>query len=421
MVGGGLSPPGLWSLPGPTRFLASIRADVRAGKQVAAVLPHHGVADGFLDTAERALSEVRRVEVLRLGSEDLARADRLLEDLLARHRIPPPADGSPPSARHLLTDGYRTSGLTIIVDLTRVHPDDLGRWNRNLEHHAAYMKSLRDTERVGLVVACREGHVEQLPNPDVNVTHHWWWGVLQRLDVLIWSLDRRPVGPDGEVKANMIVELGAFDLELSSHLLTHWNGDFATADETLQRYGRTSGVRDLLASHRDDFALDIGRVVRGHAVPQGLRAAWDAGLVEMWEGVPSWHRSLLAELAGQRPDAARELTRLVWRAQVATLLPSVEFARHAIARSVSERRDGLREGSRFRSTCRDAKDVEMLEYADLKNYLKDLRGSARRNDLERSLESLRVYRNRLAHVDPLGAEGIRDLISVIQEARTAAR
>lgn len=411
----------VWSLPGPARLVERVRTELIVGKQVVLVLPTSGVADGVVAALARMLSELRQIEVLRFGEEEHARADSLLYDLLSRNRVPLPEDGSPPSARHLLTDFYRSSGLTLIVDLTKAHPDDLGKWGRNLARHAAHMKSLRDSERVGLIVACRADQLDLVPSEDVNVTRHWWWGILGRLDVLLWSLDRRPEGPDGEVTANAIVELGAFDLKLTDHLLAVWDGDLGTAHETLRVYGRTSGIMDGPEGLREHTVLDSGRTTPRGEVPRPLRSAWNAGLVQLWEGAVSWHRSALAELAPARPDADRELKRLVWRAQVATLLPNVEFARHAIARSVAEERDQLREDSKFRATCRSSKDVEMLEYTDLRDYLRDLRGNARRPDLEQVLDRLRFFRNRLAHVDPLRANRVRELISVIEKARAAAR
>jgi hypothetical protein len=275
--------------------------------------------------------------------------------------------------------------------------------------------------RVGVVVLCRDKDLELLPSPDVNVSHVWWWGVMDRLDMLFATRDERPPGLDGEVRMNMIVELGAFDIGLVRHLLARWDGDHRRLIDPLVEYGRSVHDAEIAEAHAEAFSLQLQRVIPGDPVPSSLRSAWNAGLLELWEGTASWHRSFLAFLAPERPDALRELTRLAWRAQVATFLPSIEFARHAIARSVADLRKNLPPHSVLAKACKTDAAVQRLEYKELQDYLRTVGNDPRLRDLERLVDRLRRFRNRLAHVDPRSTEQIHELLKLIQEAREAAR
>jgi hypothetical protein len=412
---------GLWELPGPTKVVGKVLAGISHGNNVTVVIPECQDAAGIAAQIHDRLDAVRPTHVLRPRATCSASDGDLLDQIEQELGVTAPPDGAPLSVRYVMTDWLISSQFLLIIDLTRFAPDEAEEWSRALHRHAAFMRPQPPGRRVGVVVLCRDKHLELLPSQDVNVTHVWWWGVLDRLDMLFATRDDRIPGPHGEVRMNMIVEIGAFDIGLVRHLVARWDGDHRRLIDPLVEYGKSAHDPEIAAAHAEGFSLQLQRVIPGDPVPSSLRPAWNAGLVELWEGAAGWHRSFLAALAPERPDALRELTRLAWRAQVATFLPSIEFARHAIARSVADLRRNLPSHSTLAKACESGADVEGLEYLELQEYLRAVGNDPRLRDLERLVDRLRRFRNRLAHVDPRNTEQIHELLELIQDAREAAR
>ncbi len=410
-----------WELPGPTRILEKVLSGFSRGNNVTVVIPEFMDASDFGAAIRDRLEGLRPTHVVRLGGAAQDRNTSVLDAMEQDVAIASLEGGPPLSVRHLLTDWLIASQVALVVDLTCIHPDDLDEWARALRRYSDFMKPQIASSRVGLVVLCRDRHIEVLPPTDVDVSHLWWWGVMDRLDMLFALRHDRMTGPEGEVRMNMVVEIGAFDSGLVRHLLERWNGDHRRVLDPLLEYGRSVHDPAIVAAHADSLGLQFQRVIRGAPVPLTMRSAWNAGLLDLWEGSASWHRSFLAVLATERPDAMREIRRLAWRAQVATLLPSIEFSRHAIARSVAPLYRNLHPGSPLAAKCPSEAHVEALDYAELQDYLKSVGRDPGLSEKERIVNRLRQFRNRLAHVDPRDSEQIRELLHVIHEARELAR
>lgn len=416
-----MSDEGIWELPGPTRIMEKVLSGVSRGNNVTVVVPEFRDASDFTAEIHARLDGVRRTHLVRLGDSHPDRSADVLDAMERDLAIASQDAGAPLSVRHLLTDWLIASQDALVLDLTRIDCDDLDEWARALRRHADFMRPQVAGKRVGLVVLCRDRHLEVLPPNDVNVSYLWWWGVMDRLDMLFASRNERMVGPDGEVRMNMVVEIGAFDSGLVRYLLERWDGDHRRVLYPLVEYGRSVHDSATVAAHSESFELQLQRVIPGEPVPASMRSAWNAGLLELWEGAACWHRSFLAALVPDRPDALREIMRLVWRAQVATLLPSIEFSRHAIARSVAPFCTKLNPGSKLAGSCSSEADVEALDYSDLQEYLRSIGRDPRFGEMERIVSRLRRFRNRLAHVDPPDSDQIRELLDLIHEAREAAR
>lgn len=416
-----MSGDGIWELPGPTRFIEKVLSGVSRGNNVTVVIPEFLEASDFTAEIHARLDAVRPAHIVRLGHPARDRSTGVLDAMERDLAIAARDGGAPLSVRHLLTDWLIDSQAALVLDLTRIHRDDLDEWARALCRNADFMRPQVANKRVGVVVLCRDRDLEVLPPTDVNVSYLWWWGVMDRLDMLFASRHDRVGGPEGEVRMNMVVEIGAFDPGLVHHLLERWDGDHRRVLDPLVEYGRSVHDPAIVAAHSANFELQLQRVIPGDPVPPSMRSAWNAGLLELWEGAASWHRSFLAALVPERPDAMREIMRLAWRAQVATLLPSIEFSRHAIARSVASLHTKLHPGSKLAASCTSEADVEALEYSDLQEYLRSVGRDPWLSDLERIVSRLRRFRNRLAHVDPRDSEQIRELLGLIHEAREVAR
>jgi hypothetical protein len=420
MVGHAVSAPERWSLPGPSRFIGRLLDELRAGRQVIIVLPRSGAAGDVIAVSEERLGRQRRVDRLNLGSEDAMRLEPQLLALRQSMRLDVDGEDSVLSTSRLLAAGLRAARRGLIVDVRSATDEDLARWGRSLDEYAAESKNLQGAGPEGLVTVCHAEQLTALPKPDVVVRHQWWWGVIDRLDVLVSLQSRRPSGPDADIRLGMVVELAGFDLDLAEHLLQEWDGSLALLPDLLRDFGARIGRFPTDGDASPPFRLDLGRAEAGGAVPVLLRPHWDAGTVELWDSAPVWHRSVLADVARTAADAQREIRRLVWRAQVAMLLPSVEFARHAIARGAAREVQRMGPGSPLRKRYPTDASIERLDYDDLGKLLGGLRSGHRRKEVTKVFGELRWFRNEIAHVNPLEPANVLRILAVIQDARKAA-
>lgn len=406
-----------WSLPGPSRFIERVLEYLNLGQQVIVILPRSGSADNFVDVIGDRLRHDRRVDRIDLGSSDERRLEQQVQRLLAT--VPAPESDSESLSLKLLADGIRPAQRGLVVDVRSATQDDLAQWGRNLTRYAAHMRAVPRAGPEGVVSICSFEQLPELPEPDVGVHHIWWWGAIEPLDVLVSIQRLRPNEPDSDVRLNTVVELAAFDLNLAELLLREWTGTYSSLNELLLTHGRQLERLEESLRTTKALQLNLGGAQSKDRVPTNLRSHWDAGAVELWGSAPSWHRSALALAAPKSGEVDQELHRLVWRAQVAALIPSVEFARHAIARAAAMEIQKMSETSDLRKRYANPALVEQLDYNELGELL-DRIPSNRRSELNKVFRPLRRYRNKLAGVDFLFRDDVLKLLEVIQDARSQA-
>ncbi|MFK0236665.1 hypothetical protein [Streptomyces vinaceus] len=177
---------------------------------------------------------------------------------------------------------------------------------------------------------------DQLARDDVAV--HWWWGALSRLDTAsVTAVHRplpsraavgyRPTGPTHVAEAvtqASIVEVCGPHLVLAATLAALWDGRPESLRATL-----VTACDTHLATpgHQHPTAHRVGALA--HQPPDALRAAWDNGTIDAWDGHLRPHPATLCA-AGN----STELHKLLWVAHSRTLLPLIDDARESLAAQV---------------------------------------------------------------------------------------
>lgn len=378
----------LWDLPGPSTFAARIVADVDEGRSVCVVQPSSGTPPGLHGAVKSSAPGYRTWDALRLGTGGDLGDGPIVDALFTIFGL----DVVDPDARLDAAALAAHPGWThrlVWVNAHDADADQLTRWTRFLDEYNAAARPLPAHERTLFLTACTGAQAAALPAADVTVlTHRWWFGVLGRLDTAV-HVTAAAVGRnlDPALRA-AVVEVAAFDLTLADELLTSWKGDI-----------------DALAALLTGYAADVGLPVRTDlpdlpaeaGVPDGpLREAWGAGLADAWDGAPCWHRGAVAADGTVDGGSAGDWWHhLVWRAQLSTVLPDVEAARHQVGLWCEAMRPHLSKGTFDRS------DIVAMEYGELKWVMSELPYGRRDPARRELLDWLADARNALAHAKVL--------------------
>ncbi|MEV7174158.1 hypothetical protein AB0O18_31235 [Streptomyces sp. NPDC093224] len=252
-----------------------------------------------------------------------------------------------PDSDPMTDDVYRrltvdyADGRTYVLNAT--DEDDPDALARLLLRLPATVKAagLAPAQRPRLLVVATSDRLpattpDQLARDDVAV--HWWWGALGRLDTASVTAVNRPspsraavgYGPTGPtriaeaVTQASIVEVCGPHLVLAATLATLWDG-------------RPESLRATLATACDTHLATPGyqrpTAHRGgalaHQPPDALRAEWNDGAIDAWDGHLRPHPATLCATGN-----TTELHKLLWVAHSRTLLPLIDDARESLAAQV---------------------------------------------------------------------------------------
>ncbi|WP_405445563.1 hypothetical protein [Streptomyces erythrochromogenes] len=256
--------------------------------------------------------------------------------------LPPRAPGSDPTTDDVyrrLTIDY-ADGRTYVLNAT--DEDDPDALARLLLRLPATVKAagLAPVQRPRLLVVATPDRLpsttpDQLARDDVGV--HWWWGALGRLDTASVTAVNRPLasraavgyGPTGgthiaeAVTQASIVEVCGPHLVLAATLATLWDG----RPESLRATLATACDTHLAIPGHQPTAHRAGALA--HQPPDALRAEWNNGTIDAWDGHLRPHPATLCA-AGR----STELHKLLWVAHSRTLLPLIDDARESLAAQV---------------------------------------------------------------------------------------
>lgn len=383
----------LWDLPGPSAYVARVVADIEEGRSVCVVQPAPGAPAGLHGAVKAGAGTRRTWDALRLGLGGDIGDGPIVDALFATFGL----NVEDPDARLDAAALAGHPGWThrlVWVNAHDADADQFARWTRFLDEYTAAARPLPAHQRALFLTACTGTQAAALSPPDVTVvTHRWWFGVLTRLDTAVHvGTAAHGRGLDPALEA-AVVEVAAFDLALADELLASWKGDI-----------------DALGALVAAYAADVGLAVRADLpelpvdapLPEGiLRDLWSAGLAEVWGGSLCWHRAAVAaDGTVDGGPAGMWWRHLVWRAQLATLLPDVEASRHRLALWCQAMRPHLPKGT-F-----DHSDIIAMDYGELKWVMGELPHGRRDPDRRDLLEWLADARNALAHAEVLSPTDI---------------
>lgn len=289
----------------------------------------------------------------------------------------------------------------LFVDLREVGAEDLRRWSEFLAQHSAASRERLPTQRLVICAMCGASATDVMPDEDLVLRRHWWWGALSRLDAEVFVADLVYGTAVDPVIAASIVEVATFDLALAQKLVDQWQGNVAELLPLLDEY-----------AHRHDSLGSAERVAvprSDRQPPRQVLEMWSRGAVNRWSEIDPCLHSAAAGVRG-----GREITSRVWRAQVRTLLPEIELERQRLAEWALRNRRALTD------TWARA-DVAGLEIGPLYKLISETTALRAQHEQWELARWLRNARNLLAHWDVVDARQLREGRRLAGRARTAER
>lgn len=346
--------PELFELPGPGRFAAGIASLVRDGRCVLVHVPAGQPVD--LLPALSAILEPEGYPCHRLPSTDTP-GRAIAWALSAEHEITAP--------RQLMAhEGFR-KGQVFLGELEGASWPAWEAFLKDLEIEAASWDPM-DRPRIVLLWRVQSGEgpaTTETPLTAVRI----WRGVVGELDARVHVgsrlLSRELFTVQRKLLTEMIVALSLWDLDLADTLLELTPEALSDPVPPLTAY---AGQRGWTAE---------------------TPAAWELGTEEQFEGTLQLH-SAYAALTGRTAI----LRRRQWEAQASVVLPLIDRLR----------RDLVEEGFEcFQRVFPSAREPADLYEKDIGSLCHALNVQDGPKDLKQWAESLRVYRNELAHLRPL--------------------
>jgi hypothetical protein len=354
-----------WSLPGPAAFLDALVNRLRQGSSVVIGCPKPMALALSTAVDDRLRQEGWPISGPVAANTPRAPQDALFEDL-DLHR-----EGAfRRNAAAVL--GALPAGRVVLVQW--VGQEQIALWNRFLIEYESASRGVATFDRPLLLVVCAGVPIAALPGNAAALSCLAWRGVVGELDAFTYALQclrerGRAIDAKQKMLARMICRLALWDFDLADHLLAQ---DVRVLFDPVQAVNGASSQFDGLAARPP---------------------SWEEGSLESFDGEELTH----ACVVGSSGDPQHELEMRLWAAQAAELLPTLELNRRWLTRRM--RQSGLRVPLKLGEEF--VTDLDDLEYGSLSYLARTKRMSP---DIVRLTEKWRRHRNKLAHLQPLGAD-----------------
>ena len=397
----------IWRLPGPRSLVADVAAEHGRGRHVAVVLPKAlAESPDFTDSLAVALIDefanrfdTRRVYDPGVGGSVL---DAFCQALIMGE---PPAT-VPELLRH--EEAQDNVAVVVAADMPGTARAGLAKFLQRVElesHAGSYGRRL---SIVAIVTRDELPAFSGGTTSDIAMTSIWWWGRIARWDVAAYVAGSSTfpgasdAGVLADVRAESIVEVARWDLDLAERLADRWAGD---PDE----------LPILLAGKCQDRPPDDWNGARAREAgtradwddlrpPDELCGLWDDRQLDRWHGRPSGSGYSLAATQAS-------LSRAVWAAQARVLLPWVEERRSALLYRVKETLGNGRFADLLhRRFTPPVQPDGSIEIGVLDRLVNMTLGSSE-PELRDASRHLRTARNLLAHMTPLTLTQQESLVS----------
>jgi hypothetical protein len=397
----------VWRLAGPQALIREVVAEQPRGRHVAVVLPAALAADQpFTDSlAVSLLEEFSRRSVTTRRVYNTGEPGSVLKTFCQALIF----DNEPVTIPDLLGHPEVTDTVAVVVatDLCSPEQRELAQFLQRVELESHAGETARRFSIVAVVSRSQMPDFAGGASSDVAMTSIWWWGRVARWDVATYIAGLPGPGDlDGvlaEVRAETVVEVARWDLDLAEELTSSWSGEPADLPSLLKDWRR---VPDLQLR-------DPGLVSETVRPPDQLLAHWDERAVERW------HHHHCVSGCSLVTDPGK-LDRVVWAAQARVLLPWIEERRAAQQAQVI----GFLGPQRWESVLQDCFQHPMsasspLEIGALDRVVRMTIGS-RDVKLKDAIRRLRDARNCLAHMRPLSLGEQSSLVAACRTASSVA-
>lgn len=402
----------IWQLPGPRGFVRDIVAEHRRGRHVATVLPRTLASDiVFTDSLSVALLEEFAGQSVNARRIYDAGPNASVLETFSQALI---FDDQPATIPDLLIHREVRDMVAVVVaqDLCALARDELSPFLRRVELETHATGPMR---RLSVVAIVTQGQLPVFPggaSSDIALTSIWWWARIARWDVAahIAGLagQSRLSGVLEDVRAESIVELARWDLDLAERLAATWSGELGALPSLLHKCG--SAAANGKSGHAGRASALAKNWKDATAATTGLRPP-DADL-ELWDQriMDGWH-DRQAVTVRALTAAPNKLSRVVWAAQARVLLPWIEECRSVLLAQVTETLGA----ERLTAVLRDGfnppvKADALVEIGVLDKVVQMAIGSAN-PELRYASRRLREARNSLAHLRPLSLAEQESLVA----------
>jgi hypothetical protein len=361
-----------WQLPGPDQFVLRVVQDLRDGKNVILCLPEH-LPSGLAFAIRSALSEGEDWPwyTLHIYGDDPVEPAHLLFS-----RFVP--EVCPNALRNAKTLAQEEAFAGKIIWLDGLTPNIWSAWKAFVldYEHACRSRSL--LERTVFCIPLTGDLALDPPAEDVCLSHHHWRGVVDRLDMLLFTSslfqDRGMPTLQKRIVTSVVANLALWDPAVTERF----------ASEDLEKILHPVPILQEIARGRGWCPAD------GGSPPY----SWSKGMIDLMEEEESIHSAALA-----LNDAKGIITRRIWSAEVGVMLPFVEERRQELLTRLA----GVLMvpfTTRFGEVISDVHDLEIghIESQLINN------GITVHPNVRRLVQRLREIRNCLSHLEPLSLE-----------------
>jgi hypothetical protein len=299
-------------------------------------------------------------------------------------------------------DTFGRVAVLLATELPEDQQEELPDLLRRLEVES---RSVPTSERLTLVTVGHRGHLPQFPggeSSDVNLATVWWWNRVARWDVAAHISHSLPRTSESrvlaDVRAETIVEIARWDLDLAEHLAASWNGDPSAIPECLSP--------DVPSACDPPESLHSC----GRHPGNGVVELWDAGHLDGWHDVHDPNARVLT-------GSTARLDRLIWAAQARILMPWIEERRAALhSRTVVALGEQSFQNAVETFSTKQYNASGIVEIGDLKAIINARIG---KTDpwLRSAAHRLHAARNALAHLEPLPFAELTELAAACEALR----
>jgi len=372
-----------WQLPGPSRYLARIADDLRAGKNALLLLPEY-----FPDRLHDALA-VSTQDLHWSYPPLLPQAEEYPLHFLFSYFIPDTPSYVIPNVETLAKE---QSFCGKVIWLEGMTTSSWPQWKEFLQEYQHVCSKRRPLERtVFCLPLVGELAVDQnLPPQDTYLAYHPWQGKVDSLDMFLFVYHFFQGKPLPNLQKRIAVAIAAG--------LALWDPNVAVrfADENIENI--LSPLPALREISRERGWNDFDQ--------KETAQSWLRGVYDTIDGRGKFHSAALVHNASRE----EEIKRRIWSAEISVLFPMIEEKRQDI---LAELKDQLRGPFQIQSaTINDPNDLEIghLWHLFLTKKVKP------RTEMRLLVERLWEMRNSLAHLEP-----IRPELLLCEEMNTGTR
>lgn len=365
-------PQSWWNLPGPSRFVNRISADLQEGKNVFVCLPEHAPS-GLSRAVRYAVEETETIpwRTLDLSEEEsLLPTDLLFSKFATGHR--------PDDLRNASTFADQSDLSGGIIWIQGIDHDPWHDWKTFFSDYGHACRSVPLIKRTVFCVLLVGAIALDPPTEDVCVACHYWRNTVSAFDALLYATqcfqDRVMPRLQHRVAINVTANLSLWDPTVTECL----------ADEKFENILRPASLLKSLA---------IERGWDGQC-PSDEGTAWATGLTNRYEGENRRHSACLVF-----DSSDREIERRLWSAEVGIMLPFVEEQRQAILSQIGP----VLQLPFYTKTGEAISDLHDLEigYIYSQVFENGLRVDPK---LKKLIQTLRQIRNHLSHLETLAPD-----------------